>query len=128
MHRSIVRMSMLAVAAMLACTTEPGAPVLTGSWGGPGLGLTATSTAASLVFGCSWATTGALRAEPTGVYTASGQYTCSFACGSSTIYVDARAAADTLLVTTYLPSANRAPVAYRVVRDAAPVVNTLCPQ
>ena len=60
------------LAALVACATEPRGPALIGEFGGVGLGLVATDTAAHLQLACSNGVTEPLRLGDGGTYRASG--------------------------------------------------------
>jgi len=117
----------LALAAVAACATEPQSAVLTGPFGGRGLGLVATRTGARFQLACATGATGPLRLQSGGTYKAGGSAAPSFAGGTPwSLDVTARLAGSSLLevsmvfAMTTQDSTYRWAEAYELSRGAAP--------
>lgn len=71
----VYRRSMAVIACLVTgCTTEPTLPALIGQFGGKGLHVVATDTAARFEFACGLGVTGPLRLASSGSVQASGTY------------------------------------------------------
>jgi hypothetical protein len=124
MLRSTFRSALVALglAAPFGCATEPGGPLLIGSYGGPGLGLVATDTAAHFKFPCMDGVTPPLRFDSLGVARGDGQVWSSAAgFGSRRLDVSVRASGAMLDVEVGIAAdTTRYTEAYMLIRDAAP--------
>jgi len=111
---------------------EAPGPALTGAWGGDALYLQASSSGASLAFPCSSGATGPLYVDGAGLVNSGGSYrTCALgSCRTSTLWLEGRQVADTLLATEFIGRRDSAHATlYRLQRNGGSnVFGVLCAQ
>jgi hypothetical protein len=122
----------IAVSGLLlaGCVTEPLGPTITGTWGGTGLLINATNSGATLYYYCSHGQAGPLRIDVTGRAAAEGRYfpwqQPSDSPVSQPLWVEARAAGDSLVVVSYIGARDSTHAAtFLVRRDAESDVSSM---
>ena len=118
-HATLVAL-VVAAMALAACATEPSGLVLTGSFGGRLLGLTATDAGADWRLACSSGFTGPLRTDHLGAGHARGTLYDSEGFPIHPICVMAMPIGDTLIVALSLTGQFPQTESYRLVRDVPP--------
>jgi hypothetical protein len=89
---------------LASCFLDPHGPTLTGSWGGSGFRIDATTDGANVRFYCAWGETGPLRITQPGRAAADGRH-FTFVNPNvvmNPLWLEAQEAGDTLVVTTYV--------------------------